>query len=233
MTESNAPRLNSLIPQPPVHEEAEVFSRRMGGLMDGQPKDDATVSQALSGMDEMLDVIAAGLYNLASMLVGEGEEGVQLVETAVADAEVSACHDPLTGRQSSRRALCRAAVAMLAQRDPECLAAPAGEPARGSCIEDDELESAGVSRQQLEDMIAGPDRGRVRQWLAKLPVSVRTVFVLRAVAGISTDETAAILAERGGPRAAGWQPDAVREVFRQGLCSLASQLFHAASTRES
>ena len=86
MTESNAPRLKSLIPQPPVHEEAEVFSRRMGGLMDGQPKDDATVSQALSGMDEMLDVIAAGLYNLASMLVGEGEEGVQLVETAVADA---------------------------------------------------------------------------------------------------------------------------------------------------
>ena len=37
----------------------------------------------------------------------------------------------------------------------------------------------------------------------------------------------ALLAAHGGPRAAGWTPEAVRELFRQALCSLASQLIHA------
>ena len=75
------------------------------GLLDGQPKDEATVTRALEGMDEMLDLIAAGLYSLASMLVGEGEDSVRLVETAVATAEISACDDAKQGRQNSRRAL--------------------------------------------------------------------------------------------------------------------------------
>lgn len=36
---------------------------RVQGLLDGKAKDEATVAQALEGMDAMLDVIAAGLYN--------------------------------------------------------------------------------------------------------------------------------------------------------------------------
>jgi hypothetical protein len=64
----------------------------------------------------------------------------------------------------------------------------------------------------------------VRAWLASLPTALRTVFVLRAVAGFSSEETAALLAEHGGPLAAGWTAEAVRESFRRGLCSLASQL---------
>jgi len=36
-----------------------------------------------------------------------------------------------------------------------------------------------------------------------------------------------MLAEHGGKGAEGWNADAVREFFRQGLCSLASQLIHA------
>jgi DNA-directed RNA polymerase specialized sigma24 family protein len=76
-------------------------------------------------------------------------------------------------------------------------------------------------------MIAGPDRDRVRAWLEKLSPAVRTVFVLRAVAGFSAAETAGLLAEDGGLRAAGWSADGVRSVFRQGLCSLASQLLKA------
>ncbi len=51
-------------------------------------------------------LIAAGLYSLASMLVGEGEDSVRLVETAVATAEISACHDAKQARTNSRRALC-------------------------------------------------------------------------------------------------------------------------------
>ncbi len=53
------------------------------------------------------------------------------------------------------------------------------------------------------------------------------IFVLRAVAGLNADETAEMLASHGGPGAEKWNADAVREIFRQGLCSLASQLIHA------
>ena len=80
-----------MIPKQPVPAGAEEFSERVQGLLDGQPKDEATVSKALGGMDELLDVIAAGLYSIASMLVGEGEESIELVETAVARTDLSAC----------------------------------------------------------------------------------------------------------------------------------------------
>jgi hypothetical protein len=210
---------------------ADAFSKRVHGLLDGQPKDDATVAKALDGMDEMLECIAAGFYSLASMLVGEGEDSVRLVETAVANAEVSVCHDPVEARKSSRRALCVAALETLAQRDAASLAAPEGVEPAGTCIEDDDREAAGVSGEELERMIAGPDKDRVRQWLAGLPTAPRTIFVLRAVAGFTTAETAGLLAAHGGPRAAGWTADAVREAFRQGLCSLASQLIQATAAR--
>jgi hypothetical protein len=78
-------------------------------------------------------------------------------------------------------------------------------------------------------MIAGPDRDRVRNWLESLPTSMRTIFVLRAVAGFTTAETAHLLEAHGGLQASGWSEDAVRELFRQGLCSLASQVLHAAN----
>jgi hypothetical protein len=199
------------------------------GLLDGQPKDEATVARAFDGMDEMFDLIAAGLYSMASMLVGEGEDSIRLVETAVASADVSACHDPAQARKSSRRALCAAALDTLVERDAGSLAAPEGlEPAR-TCIDDDDLDAAGVSGEELERMIAGPDRDRVRNWLASLPTVLRTIFVLRAVAGFTPAETADLLKAHGGPQAAGWSGDAVREFFRQGLCSLASQLLQAAN----
>jgi DNA-directed RNA polymerase specialized sigma24 family protein len=220
----------ALIPPQPVPECAQEFSQRVQGLLDGKAKDEATVAKALEGMDAMLDTIAAGMYNLASMLVGEGEDGVALVETAVATADVAGCHDAVETRQSSRRALAGAAIKLIERREAGSLAAPENIEASGSCIEDDDLESAGVSRDELERMIAGPDRKRVRAWLEKLPAAVRTVFVLRAVAGFSAAETAGLLAENGGPNSAAWDADAVRVVFRQGMCSLASQLIQA-STR--
>ncbi len=218
-----------LIPPQPMPEGAQDFSNRVQGLLDGRSKDDATVAHALQGMDAMLDAIAAGLYSMASMLVGEGEDGVRLVETAVATAEVSVCQDAAEARQSSRRALAAAALELIERREPGSLAAPAEIEPTASCIEDDDLEAAGVSREELERMIAGPDRDRVRAWLEKLPAALRTVFVLRAVAGFTAPETAALLAEHGGPKAAGWSVEAVRAIFRQGLCSLASQLIQASA----
>jgi hypothetical protein len=199
-------------------------------MLDGQPKDEAAVTRELEGYEGMFDVIAVGLYSLASMLVGEGEDSIALVETAVANTEVSAGAEPERGRRNSRLALAEAAVEMIARRDPENLAAPEGlEPAR-TCIGDDDLDAAARAGEELERMMAGPDRDRVRNWLESLPTSLRTIFVLLAVAGFSAPETADLLAGHGGPLAAEWDPEMVRELFRQGLCSLTSQMIHAGVT---
>jgi hypothetical protein len=220
---------DSLIPAEPIPAGAEAFSKRVHSLLDGQPKDDATVANALHGMEAMVDLIAAGLYSLASMLVGEGEDSVRLVERSIATAEVSVCHDPAEARKSSRRALCSAALELIEKRAPGSLAAPEGLKPAETCIDDDDLDGAVESGKELERMMGGPDRERVREWLAGLPTALRTIFVLRAVAGFTAAETTALLQAHGGPKAAGWTPAAVSEFFRQGLCSLASQLIQAAS----
>jgi hypothetical protein len=217
----------SLIPPQPMPDGAKDFSERVRGLFDGKEKDDATVAKALVGMDATLDAIVNGLYSLASMLVGEGEDSVRLVETAVATTEVSACNDPVQGRKLSRRALAKAALEVIVQRNPNSLAAPEGVEPAGGCIDDDDLDATGVSRTELEQMMVGPERNRVRNWLENLPVDLRTVFALRAVAGFTAPETTALLVEYGGPKAAGWTADSVRSIFRQSLCSLASQLLQA------
>ncbi|MFZ1084618.1 MAG: hypothetical protein WAN35_06620 [Terracidiphilus sp.] len=187
--------------------------------------------EAEDGLEAIFELVAAGLYSLASMLVGEGEESVRLVEEAVANAEVSVCQDPQVARQSSRRGLCAAALEVLALRDSASLAAPQGLAPVSVCIEDDDLAAAGISSEELEGMIAGPERDRVREWLESLPAWMRVVFVLRAVAGFNATETAALLKAHSGPVGAGWTPEVAREVFRQGLCSLASQLLQATATR--
>jgi alkylation response protein AidB-like acyl-CoA dehydrogenase len=215
------------IPRQPVPEGAEEFSRTVHGLLDGQPKDEATVTDALSGMDAMLDAIAAGLYSMASMLVGEGEDSIRLVETAIERTEISSGDDAIHARQSSRRTLCRAAIELIASRTLGSLAAPEWLEHVSTCIGDDDLESAGISRAELENMLAGPNRQNVKNWIESLSTPVRVIFVLRAVAGFSAQETTTILVEHGGKGAEGWNVDAVREIFRQGLCSLASQLIHA------
>ena len=219
----------SLIPQQPVPAGADEFAERIHGLLDGKPKDEGTVEQAFEGMDAMFEMIAAGLYNQASMLVGEGEESVQLVEAAVATAEIGACDDAVQARKSSRLALARAAVELLAKRTPGCLDAPSGVEHVSTCIGDDDLDAASESGAELQKLMAGPDRGRVRTWLGSLPTPQRVIFVLRAVSGFTSTETASLLADHGGAGAAGWSAEPVREIFRQALCSLASQLLHAST----
>src|SRR5215831_16461502 len=207
---------DSLIPRQPIPAGAEEFSRKVQGLLDGQPKDEATVAQTLHGMDAMLDVIAAGLYSMASMLVGEGEDSIRLVETAIARTEISKCADAAEARKNSRRALCTAAIELIAERKPGSLAAPVWLQHVSTCIEDDDLESAGISRSELESMLAGPGRENVKNWIESLPTEMRVIFVLRAVAGFTASETAAMLAGHGGKDADKWNADAVREIFRQG-----------------
>jgi DNA-directed RNA polymerase specialized sigma24 family protein len=189
------------------------------------------VAEASEGLQEIVELVAAGLYSLASMLVGEGADSEQLVETAIANAEISVCQNPQEAIRSSRRALSAAALELLAKRDPDSLAAPEGLASNSICIEDDDLASAGISSEQLKNMISGPERDRVQRWLASLPTAMRSIFILRAVAGFSADETAELLKTCGGPQAGAWSSEASREVFRQGLCSLASQLLHASAER--
>lgn len=225
------PREPAFIPQQPIPAGAKDFNKRVRSLMDGHPKDEATVAKALEGMEWMLDVIAAGLYNLASMLVGEGEESVRLIEETVATAEVSICCDPAKARQNSRRALAKAALGLLVQRDPQCLAFSADFTAMPTCREGGELDAEGVSREELEHAVDGPDRQRVRAWLASLSPILRTVFALRAVAGFTGAETAELLVTHGGPGAAGWTSESVRVAFRQALCSLACQMLQESAVR--
>jgi hypothetical protein len=188
-------------------------------------------ADARDGLEEIIEQMAAGLYSLASMLVGEGEASVRLVEAAIASAKISPCADPREARAGSRWSLARSAVELLAARSPDSLAAPEGLEPASTCIEEDDLNAAGLDQEELQRMISGPERDRVRKWLAGLPEVTRTVFVLRAVAGLNAAETAALLKEQGGEQAAGWTRAAVGEVFRQGLCSLASQLLHASAGR--
>src|SRR5579871_660173 len=124
---------DSLIPKQPVPAGAEEFSKKVSGLLDGQPKDEATVNRALEGMDEMLDVIAAGLYSMASMLVGEGEDSIGLVETAISRTEIARCGDATEARSNSRRAMCTEAIELIARRTPGSLAAPEGLEHAATC----------------------------------------------------------------------------------------------------
>jgi len=221
----------SLISPQPMPCGASAFTGQLLGLLDGRPRDEATVKEAFAGLDEMFDRIAVGLYSMASMLVGEGEEGVRLVETAVATAEVSVCDDAVQARKSSRIALCSAALNVLDRRVPGCLAALKGLQPTKTCIQDDDLDAGAVSSEELAKLIAGPEKDRVRSWLTGLPATFRVVFVLRAVAGFTSPETAELLVAHGGPAAAGWTAANVREIFRQALCSLASQVIHATNSR--
>ena len=204
----------------------DKFNSSLDSVIPSEPP-----SPAIDGFDDMFDRIAAGLYSLASMLVGEGEDGARLVETAIATTDISNSTHPADTRQNSRRALVAAAIELLEQRDPYSFAAPDDLEPSLTCIEDDDLDTAGSYGDELERMISGPDRHRVRAWLESLPTQTRTIFVLRAVAGFSATETAALLAAHGGPRAAGWTPAAVSEFFRQGLCSLASQLLQETAAK--
>jgi DNA-directed RNA polymerase specialized sigma24 family protein len=231
MPGDSRPKFDGLIPPQPLPAGAEAFARQVHSLLDGQPKDEATVARAFAGLDDMFDRIAAGLYSLASMLVGEGEDGARLVETTIATADVSSTSDPIEARQNSRRALATAAIEILARREPGCLAAPQDLEPVQTCIEDEDLDAAAEYGEELQRMIAGPDRNRVRDWLESLPTELRTIFVLRTVAGFTATEIAALLTAHGGPQAAGWTPNSVRESFRQGLCSLASQLLQATAAR--
>jgi hypothetical protein len=224
-------RENSFLPEEPLHPQGAAFLAQVTDRLDGQPQNPAVVEAALSGWEGLLEKIGAELYRIASMLIGDGEESIGVIEKVVTNLNLTACRDHADARHQSRLALAAESIGVLANRDPAALAAPAEESGPASCIEDDDLDAVGVTPVELEQMLSGPDDHRLRDWLEGLSVTLRIIFVLRAVAGLSSGEISGLLSEHGGLSAQGWTPEAVRTTFRQALCSLASQLIHATAVR--
>ncbi len=75
MPQESKSAINSLIPPAAMPADADAFTRQVHKLLDGdgQRKDDAAVAKVLEGWDKMFDLIAAGLYSLASMLVAKAK----------------------------------------------------------------------------------------------------------------------------------------------------------------
>jgi DNA-directed RNA polymerase specialized sigma24 family protein len=96
----------------------------------------------------------------------------------------------------------------------------------GGCVETDDLSAAGITREQLNGLLSGAGRLRMRQWLEGLGPVERSVFVLRAVLGRSGAESANLLQQSTGDS---WTEAHVGGAYRAALCSLASSLAHSAA----
>jgi len=173
---------------------------------------------------------AAGeLYQIAALMIGDESQAIELVEKVVDQAAIDPCAEADDSVEAARQALIESAVLRLRQADPNAFDVPTlhGQ-AGGHCIEDDDLSSAGISSSQIASMVRGPERSRLRDWLNKLPVAQRAIFVERAILGWDNTTAAASLSKAGGSN---WQPRQVSELFRLALCSLATSLVHAAAAQ--
>src|SRR5271170_675886 len=91
---------HSFVPEEPVDPRGAAFLEELTGMLDGHGKDPAVVDAALSNWDGLLEKIAGDLYRISSMLVGEGEEPVRLIEQVVTQLDIPHFSDPLEARRS-------------------------------------------------------------------------------------------------------------------------------------
>lgn len=177
----------------------------------------------------MVHDAAVELYQLAALMLGDESQAVELVEATVAQTTIDPCAEAEASVNAARLNLVETAVARLSQADPKAFdAPPLSAETGGSCIEGDDLSSAGISASQLAGMVSGPGRRTLRDWLNKLPVAQRAIFVERAILGWDNAAAAASLSKAA---ARNWQPRQVSELFRQALCSLATSLVHATTVQ--
>ncbi len=194
-----------------------------------------TMAEAGCGDGSAVQGMAAELFQLASLLVGDEQRALRLIESSLATMEIDPCLDPETANQQARAHVVRGALAQLAAEQPEAFAShAAGLHTPGTsdpCIQDDDLQAAGITPAQLRGWLeqqGKPELRRgLREWLESLPVAQRAIFVQRAVLGQGNETAAGLLREAGGAAAGGWTPQTVSETFRQALCSLANSLAHA------
>jgi hypothetical protein len=172
---------------------------------------------------------ALELFQTAAMFLGKEQEAVSVVEEVVTSTKSDPCLEPLVAHREARERVIAAALKRMGQLPSGGLDAEraAGGVSENTCIESDDLSAAGLTPKELDALIEGPGRVRLRQWLDLLSPAMRAVFVLRAMLGKGNDETAATLRASGAPGAAGWIAPTVSQVFRQALCSLATSLLQS------
>ncbi len=171
------------------------------------------------GDGSALQGTAVELFQLASLLMGDQQEAVALVEQTLASVEIDPCLDPAAARELTRARVLAFGLERLRELDPQSFS---GVPAVNTvCVEDDDLSSAGISQTQLAGWLAGEGRQDLRDWLAALPGAQRAIFVQRAVLGQGNGAVAEALGEGA------WSADAVGEMYRLALCSLANSLAHS------
>jgi hypothetical protein len=163
------------------------------------------------------------MYRFAALMLGNEAEALSLVEDAVAGVEIDPCDDPCTAKGLVRERVLDGALAIMHLHDPASFADLPAMDASGSCIEDD--GSLPLSEKEISSLLASAGRGPLREWLNRLSLAQRAVFVQRAVLGSSSAETARTINRFA--RTSIWTAEAVSNVFRQALCSLASSLMHS------
>ena len=173
----------------------------------------------------VIESAARELFQTAALLLGDEAEAMLVVEQTVATVEMDPCADGAAARAIANRDLLRRALARVEARWPGQMR-PAVAADLGGCVETDDLSAAGMTRQQLEELLSGSGRQRMRQWLEGLAPVERVVFVLRAVLGHSGAESAHLLQQATTET---WTEAQVGGAFRSALCSLASSLVHAAA----
>lgn len=170
---------------------------------------------------------ALELFQLASLLVGDPQEALQLVEESVSASDLDLCAAEPGAEERVRRKLTERALQWMRQRAPQSFEVEGTSVSLGGCVETDDLEAAGISSAKLAEMLSGGQRQKLRSWLDDLPMAQRAVFVLRAVLGRNSQTAAEEFRQVCG--ADGWTADYVSAMFRSALCSLANQLAHSTS----
>jgi DNA-directed RNA polymerase specialized sigma24 family protein len=175
----------------------------------------------------MAEDTALQLFQIAALMLGDEQEAVSLVEEVVAKVEADPCAEGKLAYAEARTLLVRTAVQRMAGLYPEAFVVPTLQPADAVCIETDDLGAAGLSGDQFGALISGAGRAGMREWLERLAPALRTIFVLRAVAGQDGEQTAESLRQSGATGAQAWRRDQVGTAYRQALCSLATCLMIA------
>ncbi len=169
---------------------------------------------------------ALEFFQLASLLVGDQQQALHLVEESVSASDLDPCAAERGAEEAVRQRLTAQALAWMARRRPDAFIVEESSRPAGGCMETDDLEAAGISGEKLAEMLSGGQRQKLRGWLDELSPAQRVVFVLRAVLGRSSQATAEAVGRAAGSD--DWTPEYVSVMFRPALCSLANQLAHAA-----
>jgi hypothetical protein len=170
-------------------------------------------------------------------MLGNEQEAVSLVEATVAKVETDPCAQGPLAYAEARTLLAQTAVQRMAALYPEAFTVPVAQAAVSGCIDTqtsgetstDELTDSGLAADPFGTLLSGAGRAGMREWLEKLTPVLRAIFVLRAVAGQNSEQTAENLRQSGALGAQGWRKDLVSTAYRQALCSLATCLVSSRS----